>query len=305
MKQNKIVEFCKDFSRKKISLRQREEFTAYLFVLVPIIGFLIFSLASIGYSFYYAFTNFNPILGISKWVGFDNFVDLFQDPKFIDACINTVILLASIPIGVTLGLLLAVYLKKLAHGSMLLSLLYYLPAVTSAVAINVIFNYIFKGDFGILNEVLGINLYWISENDGGLVKIAIIIKNVWASIGSTMILYLSGLNNIPNEYYEAADVMGASKRQQLVNITIPMSNPTTFYVLVTGIIGGLQSYADSQILAQGVSGGRTIVYYIWTYGIGDNADYGLASAASVFLALIIIALSIIQFSRNKMFKKVR
>ena len=81
--------------------------------------------------------------------------------------------------------------------------------------------------------------------------------------------------------------------------------PTTFYVLVTGIIGGLQSYADSQILAQGVSGGRTIVYYIWTYGIGDNADYGLASAASVFLALIIIALSIIQFSRNKMFKKVR
>lgn len=305
MKQNKIVEFYKDFSRKKISLRQREEFTAYLFVLVPIIGFLIFSLASIGYSFYYAFTNFNPILGISKWVGFDNFVDLFQDPKFIDACINTVILLASIPIGVTLGLLLAVYLKKLAHGSMLLSLLYYLPAVTSAVAINVIFNYIFKGDFGILNEVLGINLYWISEDDGGLVKIAIIIKNVWASIGATMILYLSGLNNIPNEYYEAADVMGASKRQQLVNITIPMSNPTTFYVLVTGIIGGLQSYADSQILAQGVSGGRTIVYYIWTYGIGDNADYGLASAASVFLALIIIALSIIQFSRNKMFKKVR
>lgn len=305
MKQNKIVEFCKDFSRKKISLRQREEFTAYLFVIVPIIGFLIFSLASIGYSFYYAFTNFNPILGISKWVGFDNFVDLFQDPKFIDACINTVILLASIPIGVTLGLLLAVYLKKLAHGSMLLSLLYYLPAVTSAVAINVIFNYIFKGDFGILNEVLGINLYWISEDDGGLVKIAIIIKNVWASIGATMILYLSGLNNIPNEYYEAADVMGASKRQQLANITIPMSNPTTFYVLVTGIIGGLQSYADSQILAQGVSGGRTIVYYIWTYGIGDNADYGLASAASVFLALIIIALSIIQFSRNKMFKKVR
>ena len=305
MKKNKIVEFCKDFSRKKLSLRQREEFTAYLFVLIPIIGFLIFSIASICYSFYYAFTNFNPILGVSKWVGFDNFVDLFSDPKFLDACLNTIILLASIPIGVTLGLLLAVYLKKLAHGSLLLRLLYYLPAVTSAVAINVIFNYIFKGDYGILNEILGINLYWISEDDGGLVKLAIIIKNVWASIGSTMILYLSGLNNIPNEYYEAADVMGASKWQQLVNITIPMSNPTTFYILVTGIIGGLQSYADSQILAQGVSGGRTIVYYIWTYGIGNNANFGLASAASVFLALVIIALSIIQFSRNKMFKKVR
>lgn len=115
-----------------------------------------------------------------------------------------------------------------------------------------------------------------------------------------MILYLSGLNNISNDYYEAADVMGASKRQQLINITIPLSNPTTFYLLVTGIIGGLQSYADSQILASGVKGGRTIVYYIRSYGI-NNSKYGLACAASVFLALCIIALSTIQFSKTKMF----
>ena len=116
-----------------------------------------------------------------------------------------------------------------------------------------------------------------------------------------MILYLSGLNNIPKDYYEAADVVGASKWQQLIHITIPLSNPTTFYLLVTGIIGGLQSYADSQILASGVSGSRTVVYYIWSYGINNNR-YGIACAASVFLALCIIGLSTIQFSRSKMFQ---
>ena len=116
-----------------------------------------------------------------------------------------------------------------------------------------------------------------------------------------MILYLSGLNNIPKDYYEAADIVGANKWQQLVHITIPLSNPTTFYLLVTGIIGGLQSYADAQILASGVSGSRTVVYYIWSYGINNNR-YGVACAASVFLALCIIALSTIQFSKSKMFQ---
>lgn len=287
-------------NKRGFSLEAKEQINGYLFIIIPIIGFLIFSAASICVSVYYSFTNFNPVMNVSKWVGFENYITLFNDEEFISALINTVVLLASIPIGVTLGLLLAIYLKKLAHGSMLLSLIYYLPAITSAVAINVIWRYIFNGEYGILNQLLGLDIYWIGEEDQRLVKIAICIKSVWGAIGATMILYLSGLNNISKDYYEAAEVMGASKWQQLVNITIPLSNPTTFYLLVTGIIGGLQSYADSQILASGVSGGRTIVYYIWNYGI-NNSKYGLACAASVFLAVCIIALSTIQFSRNKMF----
>ena len=287
--------------KTKLSLRLKEELTAYSFIIIPIIGFLIFSALSMSISIYYSFTNFNPDMNVSKWVGFQNYINLFKDEKFIDALINTICLLGSIPIGITLGLLLAIYLKKLAHGSTLLSLIYYLPAVTSAVAINVIWKYIFNGEYGILNEIFNLDIFWIGEQDPWLVKIAIVIKSVWGAIGATMILYLSGLNNIPKDYYEAADVVGASKWQQLIHITIPLSNPTTFYLLVTGIIGGLQSYADSQILASGVSGSRTVVYYIWSYGINNNR-YGIACAASVFLALCIIGLSTIQFSRSKMFQ---
>ncbi len=296
-----LVKQNKSFKRPKLSLKHREALTGYLFILIPIIGFLVFSLASICASVYYSFTDYDPVYQVANWVGFDNYIKLFQNPDFIDALINTICLLASIPIGVTIGLLLAVYLKKLAHGSMLLSLIYYLPAVTSAVAINIIFNYIFNTEYGILNNFLGLNVDWFSLTDPVLIKIAIVFKNVWGAIGSTMILYLAGLNNIPNEYYEAAEVVGASKWQQLINITIPMSNPTTFYLLVTGIIGGLQSYADSQIFAKGNQNATTVVYFIWSEGIGGS-QYALACAASVFLALVIIALSIIQFSRNNLLK---
>lgn len=297
-------EICNSIGQKKppkISLKTREELTGYLFILLPVIGFLLFSVASIVVAIYYSFTNFNPVMNVCDWVGFRNYENLFKDSEFINALVNTVLLLASIPIGITLGLLLAIYLKKLAHGSVILSLIYYLPAVTSAVAINVVWRYIFNGEYGILNSILGTNLFWLGENDTTLVKIAICIRGVWSSIGTTMILYLAGLNNISKDYYEAADIVGASKWQQLVNITIPLSNPTTFYLLITSIIGGLQSYADAQVLANGVRGSRTIVYYIWTYGINDSR-YGLACAASVFLALCIIVLSIVQFTRSKMFQ---
>ena len=297
-------EICNSIGQKKppkISLKTREELTGYLFILLPVIGFLLFSVASIVVAVYYSFTNFNPVMNVCDWVGFRNYENLFKDSEFINALVNTVLLLASIPIGITLGLLLAIYLKKLAHGSVILSLIYYLPAVTSAVAINVVWRYIFNGEYGILNSILGTDLFWLGENDTTLVKIAICIRGVWSSIGTTMILYLAGLNNISKDYYEAADIVGASKWQQLVNITIPFSNPTTFYLLITSIIGGLQSYADAQVLANGVRGSRTIVYYIWTYGINDSR-YGLACAASVFLALCIIVLSIVQFTRSKMFQ---
>lgn len=297
-------EICNSIGQKKppkISLKTREELTGYLFILLPVIGFLLFSVASIVVAVYYSFTNFNPVMNVCDWVGFRNYENLFKDSEFINALVNTVLLLASIPIGITLGLLLAIYLKKLAHGSVILSLIYYLPAVTSAVAINVVWRYIFNGEYGILNSILGTDLFWLGENDTTLVKIAICIRGVWSAIGTTMILYLAGLNNISKDYYEAADIVGASKWQQLVNITIPLSNPTTFYLLITSIIGGLQSYADAQVLANGVRGSRTIVYYIWTYGINDSR-YGLACAASVFLALCIIVLSIVQFTRSKMFQ---
>lgn len=279
---------------------KKEERTAYLFILIPLLGFLIFTLISSGFSIYQSFTDYNPIRDTGKWVGFKNYIALFQNKDYLNAVANTVVLLLSIPLGITAGLLLAVYLKRLAHGSKILSLLFYLPAITSAVSICVVWQYMFNYQYGLINSIFNIHLNWFDNNDFFLIKIAIFIKGVWGGMGATMILYAAGLNNVPNEYYECSEIDGASKWQQFVHITVPMVSPTTFYLLVTQLISHLQAYADAAIFTKGTKPAQTIIYYIWTYGIEDGR-YGMASAAAVSLAIVIVIVTVIQFKRSKMF----
>ena len=287
------------YTKKKIKKFNKENLTGILFILVPLIGFLLFTALSMGVSIYYSFTDFNPVREETKWVWFENYEKLFADQKFWEACFNTVIFLITIPIGMFIGLLLATYLKKLAHGSKVLRLIYYLPAVSSAVAINIIWRYIFQMDYGVINNLLGTNIPWLGTSSKWLIKIAIIIKNIWSSIGGTMLLYLAGLNSISDSYYEAAEMDGATPVEQFFYITMPLVKPTSFYLIITGIIGGLQSYTDSKVFANGLQGARTIVYYIWQYGI-DKSKYGLASAASTILGIVIMIITFIQFKKTKM-----
>lgn len=299
----KLENYALESGKKKEKLSRsakKEERTAYLFILIPLLGFLVFTLISSAFSIYQSFFDYNPIKDSSKFVGFDNYINLFQDKNFLDAVANTVVLLLSIPLGITAGLLLAVYLKRLAHGSKLLSLLFYLPAITSAVSICVVWQYMFNYQYGLINKIFNIGLNWFDNNDFFLIKIAIFIKGVWGGMGGTMILYAAGLNNVPDEYYECSEIDGASKWQQFVHITVPMVSPTTFYLIVTQLITHLQAYADAAIFTKGTKPAQTIIYYIWTYGIEDG-KYGIASAAAVSLALVIAIVTIIQFKRSKMF----
>ncbi len=290
--------------KKTIKAEVKESLYGYLFVLIPVLGFLLFTAWALGYSIFMSFTDYNVIKGTFKFVGFENYIEIFREEGFLNAVSNTVLMLLSIPIGVFIGLILAVYLKRLAHGRTLLTILYYLPAVTSTIAILIVFKEIFRsGESGLINGLFGMKLNWIS-NDPWLIKIAIIVKNIWAGIGGTMILYLAGLNNIPESYYEVARTSGASKWQQFIDITMPMTNNTSFYLIVTGIIGGLQSYADSAVMGSGYAGARTIVYYIWRNGI-NQSRYGLASAASVMLLIVILIITIILFSKSNVFKDVK
>ena len=290
--------------KKTIKAEVKESLYGYLFVLIPVLGFLLFTAWALGYSIFMSFTDYNVIKGTFKFVGFENYIEIFREEGFLNAVSNTVLMLLSISIGVFIGLILAVYLKRLAHGRTLLTILYYLPAVTSTIAILIVFKEIFRsGESGLINGLFGMKLNWIS-NDPWLIKIAIIVKNIWAGIGGTMILYLAGLNNIPESYYEVARTSGASKWQQFIDITMPMTNNTSFYLIVTGIIGGLQSYADSAVMGSGYAGARTIVYYIWRNGI-NQSRYGLASAASVMLLIVILIITIILFSKSNVFKDVK
>lgn len=296
--------YCLRRKQKHTKAYLKEERIAWLFVLIPLIGFAIFVVYPAIKSLYLSFTDYNlfsPADSVSI-VGFDNYVHIFKDKKFLNACLNTVVLLISIPIGISLGLLVATYINRASKGSKLLSLLYYIPAVTSAIVISTIWNYIFNIQNGVFNAIFGIkNFEWLDPNDFFVAKIAIIIKGVWGGIGGTMLLFLAGLNNIPLEYYEASKIDGATGLQQFIHITMPMVHPTTFYLIVTNIIGHLQAYADAKFFATGAGDqATTIVYYMWN-NLYNNGDYNLIGAVGTVFAIVVIIITVIQFSRSKMF----
>lgn len=285
-------------TRQKASkLTRRENIIAFLFILPPIIGFCIFTIGAMAFSFIYSFQKYNILTGESTWLGWQNYKDLFThilySKSFYTSIVNTLVLLLSIPLSMILGLCLAGLLQMGdIKGAKVFQVLYYLPAVSSAVAMNIVWRYIFNNEFGIINLIIGKKIPWLSDDT--LIKVAIIIKNSLNGMGTAMILYLAGMLSVPKDYYEASELDGAGKVKQFFSITLPLITPITFYLLITGLIGGLQSYADSQIFGAGVQGSQTIVYFIWARGI-NQSRYGLASAASVLLAVVIMIVTLIQF----------
>ena len=284
--------------KKKVSVQERKEhLIALLFILPPIVGFLIFTALSVVFTFVYSFQDYNSLSGISENVGFANYIDLFthvtRAPLFGKAIVNTIVLLLSVPFSMILGLILAGLLRLgEIKGSKFFQVLYYVPAVSSAVALNIVWNYIFRSN-GVFNTLLGLDVIWL---DGDVtIKVAIIFKNSLNAMGGAMILYLAGMLNVPRDLYEASSLDGAGKVRQFFSITLPLISPVTFYLLITGVIGGLQSYADAQVFAAGNTGATTIVYFIWQQGIQGNNNQGLASAASVLLAVLIMIVTLIQF----------
>lgn len=284
--------------KKRMSkVAKKEARVAFAFILLPIIGFCVFTIGAMIFSFKYSFENYNLFTGESDPVGWKNYSDLFTNvlysTSFKNSIKNTVVLLLSIPLSIVLGLLAAVFVKSgKVKGGKLFQVLYYLPVVSSAVAMNIVWRYIFNNEFGIINLLLGEKIPWLSDDI--LIKVAIIAKNSLNGIGTAMILYLAAMLNIPKDYYEAAEIDGASKVQQFFKITLPLITPITFYQLITGLIGGFQSYADSQVFGAGVQGAQTIVYFIWQRGI-NQSRYGLASAASILLAITIMIITVVQF----------
>ncbi len=295
---------------KRSKLEKKESMIAFGFVSIKLLGFAAFTLIPVCICILYSFTNMNPLRYSetvfsyfgeeSFWNGIQNYVNLFTHPLytqiFLRSALNTIILLISVPLGMAAGLVLAVLLTendtKFKAG---FRLLIYLPVVASAVAMGYIWRYIFETQYGILNQLLGLNVNWFSNEH--LTRLAIIVKNSWGSMGRTMIMYIAARLAVGNNYYEAAQLDGANRLQMFWHITFPLVTPTTFYLIVTGVIGNLQSYNDSVIFAPGSTGSQTVVWFIWNYGINQNR-YGLASAASVLLSIVIMGLTIIQFKRS-------
>ena len=236
---------------------------------------------------------------VSAW-GFDNFVYLWNDPDFHLAVRNTLVFVVGVvPITVILSLIIALLLNQVKIISGVFRTVYFLPFVTSTVAIAMVWNWMFHSNYGLINYFMGwfgihpIN--WLTDPHYAL--LALIIMSIWKSLGFNIILFLVGLNNIDHGYYEAAEIDGANARQRFWNITIPMLSPITFLVSVNGIIGSFKVFDEIFALFQGTPGpGKadlTIVYYLYQKFYTEY-KYPIAAASGVVLFFLILLVTLVQ-----------
>jgi multiple sugar transport system permease protein len=269
---------------------RKQRYAAYLFVLPSLVFLVLFVVYPIVAALYFSFTKYT-LLEAPRWVGLDQYRDLMTDPRFVTAIGNTfVFALMTVPVGTALALLMALVIDRPLRGMTFFRTTYYLPVVSSFVAVSYIWFWIYEPQFGVLNdlfEVFGLpRLYWLRDPSTAMLSIAIL--SIWKNVGYNMVIYLAGLQGIPTHLYEAAKVDGANSWQRFWKITVPLLSPTTFFVFVVYFIGALQMFVQSWILTQGgpLDSTLTVVYLIYQNGF-EYLKMGYAAAMSMVLFVII------------------
>ncbi|WP_447947748.1 carbohydrate ABC transporter permease [Microbacterium maritypicum] len=251
-----------------------------------------------------SFTKSGPFGG-SEWVGIENYTRLFQDPELIGALRNTAIYTIIALIGIPLAVGIAALLNTAGlKGRSAYRTLYFIPVVTMPAAIALVWRMIYNGDYGVLNAALGAvgieGRSWLTDPNTALVAIAVV--GIWAGLGTNIVIFLAGLQGIPDTIMEAADLDGAGPVRKFFSITIPLLSPSIFFVSVISVIGALQVF-DLIYMMLGRSNPampntRTVVYLFYEAGFLDN-DRGYAAAIAFLLLVIILILTIVQFRLQK------
>ncbi|MBO2519933.1 MULTISPECIES: carbohydrate ABC transporter permease [Limnochorda] len=287
------------WGRELFGWRQRDAASTAVLLSPWVISFLVFSLYPILYSLYLSFTQYNPLTGQPpQWVGLANYARLLGDRRFLQALQNTLFfVVGTIPVTTTIALILAVILNQQLRLRAFFRASYFLPSVTSMIVISTIFVYIYA-PYGPLNGLLALlgveRTNWLLSTRWALP--AIMAMDIWASFGYYTILFLAGLQNIPEELHEAAEVDGASPLGRFFRVTLPLLRPTLVFVLVINTIRSFQIFSEIFVMTQGRPLGRTttVVYYLYTMGF-QRFDMGYASALAYVLFFIILLFSLIQY----------
>lgn len=295
----------KHFSR----LNRSDAVWGWVFVAVPVLGILLFTVVPVFMSVYVSMVDWSGLTSISRaeFVGFQNYADIFggiYTKDFFRALGNTVVMMLSVPIGMVLSLLLALALNKAIPGRQVFRVIYYIPCIASVVAVTILFNKLFSVN-GVINRLLGHvgfpAVEWLYKP--GPAKAMLIILLVWKGLGYTTLLYLSGLQGVNTEYYEAATLDGANAWQIFIKITLPLLAPMTFYIVVTGVMNALQLYTEPTIMfpwssGKGPEDGTSTIMVLLYYQYTSNQSVGGASAIAWILAILIILVTALQFYIN-------
>lgn len=292
-------------TKPKLSTKAAETLSGYLLVAPNLIGFLVFTLFGIVFSFTMAFTDWNLLRGYekAKFVGLANFKAMFGD-LYLRAClVNNAKLLLVVPVSLFLAAILASLLNKAVYGKAGARVLYFLPYVTNMVAVATVWQALFhksKGPVNMLLLILGISEEalpgWLSSSKWALPAVAIVL--LWKDIGYNILMYSSALQQIPKELYEAADIDGAGPIAKFFRITLPQLGPTTFMLTILGIISSLQMWSFVQIITNGGPGTSTYTLGLYIYRSGFNTyRTGYACALAWLLCAIVMVFTLI---RNKL-----
>lgn len=276
---------------------------AALFLAPWFVGLVLITAGPMMASLYLSFTDYD-LLTPPEWIGPENYTRMFEDPRFLNSLqVTFTYVLVSVPIQLALSLALALVLDKGLRALPFYRSVYYLPSLLGgSVAVAILWRQVFGAD-GLLNQFLALfgieGQGWVSHPDYALGTL--IVLNVW-TFGSPMVIFLAGLRQIPQMYYEAASIDGAGRVRKFLTITIPLLSPIVFFNLVLQIIGSFQSFTQAYVVSGGTGGpaDSTMFYTLYLYlkGFG-SLDMGYASAMAWFLLLIIGGMTAVNFLASK------
>ena len=288
-------------SRKRSEIRNLG--AVLLFVLPALIPLFIFWIYPILRSVWLSFTDWDFMTPDYNFIWFKNYTSLLKDSRFYEALWNTLVFTAGTLFPTIIGGLgLALLLRRNFKGSGVFKFVLFSPWITPTVAISIVWTWIFREDGGLANQVLGLfglpTLKWISSSDTAM--LSVIIVTVWKSLGYAMIFYLSALEKVPEELYEASALDGAKPWRQFLDMTLPGISPTTFFLMIITMVNSLQAYDQIQILTQGGPSGstRTLLYMYYQLGF-QEFKMGQATATAVIMIIITVILSLAQFTASK------
>jgi multiple sugar transport system permease protein len=278
----------------------RKEWTSYLFISPGLIFLIIFSLYTMSVALWLSFHQWNILQPAHPYVGLANYRQAFHDHDFWHAVWNTILMSLGIPVLMGLGLGVALLLNTQIRALGLFRAAYYLPVVTPLVVASIVWKWVYNTDYGLANyyllkaHLISSPLLWLSSFN--LALPAVVIMGIWKGVGFAMIVYLAGLQAIPQELYEAAEVDGAGRFQKFWRITLPLLRPSTFFLLVILLINSFQTFDQVYIMTNGgpLQSTSTIVFFIYRAAF-VYFQMGYASALAFILFAMLLVLTLVQF----------
>lgn len=289
-----------DFKNKISAIFLKESFWAWFFILPAFLGTLIFIIIPIIASFGLSFADWN-LINTPKFAGFENYAGIFSDPVFYKVLWNTLCYaLLTAVFSIILPLILAIVLNNKIKGSGFFKTAYFIPFVTPMIVIGIVWTWLYDPSYGFINRILGVgdNIKWLYDKNFAMP--ALIIVSVWKNIGYNMVIFLAGLQAIPESINEACEIEGASGIKKFFLVTLPLLSPTVFFVSIMTTISSFQVFDLIYVMTEGGPENSTSVMVYWLYKQAfEYFNIGKASAIAYVLFSIILGLTYIQWVTRK------